>query len=95
MSRDGAAPGRRLRRSAAGRSSARRLSFVLRTTLAPRSIIYLRSDMRIAELYEARRFRMTEGPSPDPGPGEVQVRVRSVGICGSDLHYYEDGGIGG
>ena len=37
---------------------------------------------------------MTEGPAPDPGPGEVQVRVRSVGICGSDLHYYEDGGIG-
>ena len=50
--------------------------------------------MRIAELHEVRRFRMTEGPCPDPGPGEVQVRVRSVGICGSDLHYYEDGGIG-
>jgi L-iditol 2-dehydrogenase len=50
--------------------------------------------MRIAELYAARQFRVTEGPSPDPGPGQVQVRVRSVGICGSDLHYYEDGGVG-
>ncbi|HYI94799.1 MAG TPA: alcohol dehydrogenase catalytic domain-containing protein [Bryobacteraceae bacterium] len=50
--------------------------------------------MRIAELYAARQFRITEGPSPDPGPGQVQVRVRSVGICGSDLHYYEDGGVG-
>jgi L-iditol 2-dehydrogenase len=29
-----------------------------------------------------------------PAPGEVQVRVRSVGICGSDLHYYSDGYIG-
>jgi L-iditol 2-dehydrogenase len=50
--------------------------------------------MRIAELHGVRRFRLTDGPSPDPGPGQVQVRVRSVGICGSDLHYYEDGGIG-
>ena len=50
--------------------------------------------MRIAELHDVRRFRLTEGPSPDPGPGQVQVRVRSVGICGSDLHYFEDGGIG-
>jgi L-iditol 2-dehydrogenase len=50
--------------------------------------------MRIAELYDARRFRLAEGPNPDPCPGQVQVRVRSVGICGSDLHYFEDGGIG-
>jgi L-iditol 2-dehydrogenase len=50
--------------------------------------------MRIAELYEPRRFRFTEGPAPDPGPGEIQVRVRSVGICGSDLHYFSDGAIG-
>ncbi|MBI3698318.1 MAG: alcohol dehydrogenase catalytic domain-containing protein, partial [Acidobacteria bacterium] len=31
---------------------------------------------------------------PDPGPGEVQVRVSAVGICGSDLHYYLEGGMG-
>jgi len=50
--------------------------------------------MRIAELYQARQFRLTEGPATEPGPGQIQVRVRSVGICGSDLHYFEDGGIG-
>lgn len=27
--------------------------------------------------------------------GEVMVDVAAVGICGSDLHYYKDGGIGG
>lgn len=27
--------------------------------------------------------------------GEVDVEVAAVGICGSDLHYYKDGGIGG
>ena len=28
------------------------------------------------------------------GEGEVLIDVASVGICGSDLHYYKDGGIG-
>lgn len=31
---------------------------------------------------------------PDPGPGEVLVRLRAVGICGSDMHWYKEGGIG-
>jgi L-iditol 2-dehydrogenase len=50
--------------------------------------------MRVAELYEPRRFRFIEASAPDPGPGEVQVRVRSIGICGSDLHYFAEGAIG-
>ena len=32
---------------------------------------------------------------PEPGPGEVLVRIRAVGICGSDMHYYLEGGIAG
>ncbi len=28
-------------------------------------------------------------------PGEALIDVAAVGICGSDLHYYKDGGIGG
>jgi L-iditol 2-dehydrogenase len=31
---------------------------------------------------------------PDPGPGEILVRLHGVGICGSDLHWYQDGGVG-
>ena len=31
----------------------------------------------------------------DPGPNEVLVKVRSVGICGSDMHWYLDGSIYG
>ena len=27
-------------------------------------------------------------------PGEVLIDVAAVGLCGSDLHYYKDGGIG-
>jgi L-iditol 2-dehydrogenase len=30
----------------------------------------------------------------DPGPGEVLVKIYAVGICGSDLHWYLEGGIG-
>ncbi len=34
-------------------------------------------------------------PDPgEPGPGQVRVQVQSVGICGSDVHYYEHGRIG-
>lgn len=28
------------------------------------------------------------------GPGETLLEIASVGLCGSDLHYYKDGGIG-
>lgn len=26
-----------------------------------------------------------------PGPDELQISIRSTGLCGSDLHYYNDG----
>jgi L-iditol 2-dehydrogenase len=37
---------------------------------------------------------MQERPIPTPGPGDVLVRVSSVGVCGSDTHYYRHGRIG-
>ena len=39
-------------------------------------------------------LRIEDRPTPEPGPGEVLVGVRSVGICGSDVHYWEHGRIG-
>jgi L-iditol 2-dehydrogenase len=51
--------------------------------------------MKAVKLYGARDFRVDEVPDPPaPGPGEVLIRVGSVGVCGSDLHTYEDGRIG-
>ena len=50
--------------------------------------------MRVAELVAVRDFRLSDRPGPEPQPGEVRVRVTSVGICGSDIHYYAEGGIG-
>ena len=31
---------------------------------------------------------------PDPPAGHVTVRITAVGICGSDLHWYQDGRVG-
>ncbi len=51
--------------------------------------------MRVAELDRERHFRLIDQDIPEPSPGEVQVRVHSVGLCGSDRHYYLEGHIGG
>jgi L-iditol 2-dehydrogenase len=51
--------------------------------------------MLVAELSNPHQFRLTESPPiPDPAPGQVQVAVKAVGVCGSDLHYFSEGGIG-
>jgi L-iditol 2-dehydrogenase len=51
--------------------------------------------MRTVELLAPRRLEVADRPfPPDPGPGEVLVRLRAVGLCGSDLHWYQDGRIG-
>jgi L-iditol 2-dehydrogenase len=50
--------------------------------------------MRTAVLAEPGRLTVEDRPRPDPAPDEVLVAVGEVGICGSDLHYYEHGRIG-
>src|SRR5215213_3523096 len=50
--------------------------------------------MRAAVLHAARDLRVETVPDAAPGPGEVAVRIEAGGICGSDLHYYFDGGFG-
>ncbi|MBM7808268.1 L-iditol 2-dehydrogenase [Geodermatophilus bullaregiensis] len=52
------------------------------------------STMRVSVLRGAGDVVVEERPVPQPGPGEVVVRVSSVGVCGSDTHYYEHGRIG-
>lgn len=50
--------------------------------------------MQTAVLVEPAAFELQERSRPSPGPDEVLVAVREVGICGSDIHYYEHGRIG-
>ena len=49
---------------------------------------------RSAVLRGERDVVVEDRPVPEPGPGEVLVEVGAVGICGSDVHYYEHGRIG-
>jgi len=50
--------------------------------------------MRVSVLRAVGEVAVEPRPVPQPGPGEALVRVGSVGVCGSDVHYYEHGRIG-
>ncbi len=49
---------------------------------------------RAAIMYGTHDIRLEEVPVPEPAPREVLVEIEAVGVCGSDVHYYEEGRIG-
>jgi L-iditol 2-dehydrogenase len=50
--------------------------------------------MKAAVLVKPGKIMFEERPIPLPHEHEVLVKIKHVGICGSDLHYYEHGRIG-
>lgn len=50
--------------------------------------------MKVAIMEGIGKIGFTERPIPTPKADEVLVKLDYVGICGSDLHYYETGAIG-
>jgi L-iditol 2-dehydrogenase len=50
--------------------------------------------MLAARLVAPGKVEVVDEPVPVPGPGESLVRVSAVGLCGSDLHWWEEGAIG-
>ncbi len=51
--------------------------------------------MRAMVLTGLRKIQIVEKPVPELiKPDEVLIRMKSVGICGSDIHYYREGKIG-
>jgi L-iditol 2-dehydrogenase len=50
--------------------------------------------MKVLRLHGSRDLRLEEEPLPVPQLGEQLLRVSSVGICGSDLHWFSEQGIG-
>ena len=50
--------------------------------------------MKAAFLTGLGKLEIMDAPMPEPGPGEALVRIERVGICGSDLHYFESGRLG-
>ena len=51
-------------------------------------------SMRVSVLRGIGDVAVEERPVRQPGTGEVLIRIRSVGVCGSDVHYYDHGRIG-
>ncbi|XP_020663746.3 sorbitol dehydrogenase [Pogona vitticeps] len=45
-------------------------------------------------VHKAGDLRLENRPIPEPGPNEVLLKMHSVGICGSDVHYWQHGRIG-
>ena len=43
---------------------------------------------------DLEKLEVGEAPMPKIGPDDVMINVQSVGVCGSDLHYYHTGSIG-
>ncbi|GGL21281.1 zinc-dependent alcohol dehydrogenase [Mangrovihabitans endophyticus] len=47
-----------------------------------------------ARFHAARDIRVAQEAMPVPAEDESLVRITAVGLCGSDLHWYDEGGIG-
>ena len=50
--------------------------------------------MKVAVMEGIGKMGYTGRPIPTPKADEVLVKLEYVGICGSDMHYYETGAIG-
>lgn len=50
--------------------------------------------MKAIVAHAAKDLRLENRARPAAGPGQVLVRMQAGGICGSDLHYYHNGGFG-
>jgi len=51
--------------------------------------------MKVALQHGIHDLRIVEEPKPVPNSNECLVEVKAVSICGSDLHVYSEGSIGG
>ena len=49
---------------------------------------------RVCRLYGQNDLRIEIDEVLAPGPGQALVAIAAGGICGSDMHYHSDGGIG-
>jgi len=50
--------------------------------------------MNVLRLHGVHDLRLSDEPQPVPRQDEQVLRVTSVGICGSDLHWFSEQGIG-
>lgn len=51
--------------------------------------------MRAALFHGIRDIRIAEIAKPTPHKGECLIQIKAVSLCGSDLHIYSEGNVGG
>jgi (R,R)-butanediol dehydrogenase/meso-butanediol dehydrogenase/diacetyl reductase len=49
--------------------------------------------MKALRYYASKDVRLENVPEPEPGADEVKIKIKWCGICGSDIHEYEQGPI--
>jgi L-iditol 2-dehydrogenase len=54
----------------------------------------MENKMKAALLMKPGLIEIVEREIPVPTEDEVLIRIKAVGLCGSDIHYYEHGKIG-
>ena len=54
----------------------------------------MQGTMKTAVMTKLKYCEIQQRPIPVPKEDEVLVKIENVGVCGSDLHYYESGRIG-
>jgi L-iditol 2-dehydrogenase len=52
------------------------------------------ATIEAARIHARGDIRVEREPAAAPGPAEVLLRVTGVGLCGSDLHWFEEASIG-
>jgi L-iditol 2-dehydrogenase len=50
--------------------------------------------MKAIRLHGTGDLRLHDEIEPTPAPAEALVQVTAIGVCGSDLHWFEEGSIG-
>ena len=63
-------------------------------SLRNRRYTLMEGTMKVAVMTDIQKMGFEERTIPVPKDNEVLVKLDYVGICGSDLHYYETGAIG-
>lgn len=51
----------------------------------------MEGTMKVCVLTGKQKLEWVEREIPQPGKGQLQIKLEYVGICGSDLHFYQEG----
>jgi len=55
---------------------------------------YMERQMDVAVLTQAKTMEWIKKDIPKPAADELLIKLEYVGVCGSDLHFYQDGRLG-